>query len=51
MTDKREQAVQRDVGEDVSAHDRNGMRIDDDKDETDLEQDGRIDIAPDSAPF
>ncbi|WP_176706596.1 hypothetical protein [Paenibacillus hemerocallicola] len=50
--DKREEAVQRDVGEDLSAHERLGMRINDKNDDpTDMERDGRIDIAPDSAPF
>jgi hypothetical protein len=52
MMDKREEAVQRDVGEDLSAHERLGMKIDDDNDDpTDIERDGRINIAPDSAPF
>jgi hypothetical protein len=50
--DKREEAVQRDVGEDLSAHERLGMRIEDENDDpTDTERDGRIDIAPNSAPF
>ncbi|MBD2863816.1 hypothetical protein [Paenibacillus oceani] len=49
--DKREQAVLQDVGEDLEAHERPGLRQDDELDETDTEQDGRINIEPDSAAF
>ncbi|WP_158289255.1 hypothetical protein [Paenibacillus flagellatus] len=50
--DIREQKVKRDVGEDTEAHERLGMRIDDENDDpTDTDRDGRIDIAPNSAPF
>lgn len=49
--DKREQSVQRDVGEDLEAHERPGLRQDDELYETDTEQDGRINIEPNSAPL
>lgn len=50
--DKRNEAVRRDIHEDTEAHERLGLRIDDENDDpTDLERDGRIDPEPDSAPF
>lgn len=52
MTDVRNEEVMRDVGEDTTAHERLGFRVDDRNDDpTDIDEDGRINIHPNSAPF
>ncbi|WP_158606492.1 hypothetical protein [Paenibacillus ginsengarvi] len=50
--DIRQKAVRRDIREDVEAHERLGMLVDDDGGEpVDMEPDGRINTNPDSAPL